>query len=475
LSKHNYIIFFPDELRAETLSIYGNTKIKTPNFERLAREGVRFEQCHAQNPVCSPSRCSLFTGQYVHSAGHRTLWNLLKPHERNLFHYLKEAGWEVRVYGKNDLFSKEAAALSTDVFENKKGLGGRPAPAASSEEQGNCMLFSPMEGDYTLHGDYQNLKAGMDFIRNRKPDDKPFVLFLPLFLPHCPYTVPEPFYSLYDENDIMPLRPLCENKPQYHALIRQYRDLDKANMKKIQAVYMGMTSFTDALLGELMDCVEQAGIKNQTVFIATSDHGDYAGDYGLVEKWPSGCEDVLTRVPLVVSGPDCAHNAVSKEPVELFDITPTIMEDAGLEAKHTMYAHSLWPQLRGGTGERNRAVFCEGGYNKNEPHCSEGYPLGDRPSLKTPGGVYQPKGLQQWEYPESVGRSSMIRTMTHKLILRTYGDHELYDLESDDRELNNVYGTEKYLSVQKELERRLLDWYIATSDSVPTEEEPRSH
>ncbi|MDR1637358.1 MAG: DUF4976 domain-containing protein [Treponema sp.] len=140
-----------------------------------------------------------------------------------------------------------------------------------------------------------------------------------------------------------------------------------------------------------------------------------------------------------------------------------------------MYAHSLWPQLRGGTGEKNRAVFCEGGYNKNEPHCSEGYPLGSRPSLKVPGGVYQPKGLQQWEHPESVGRSSMIRTMTHKLILRTYGDHELYDLELDSHELNNVYGTEKYLPVQKELEHRLLDWYIATSDSVPTEEEPRSH
>ncbi|MDR0719585.1 MAG: sulfatase-like hydrolase/transferase, partial [Treponema sp.] len=81
----NYIIFFPDELRAETLSIYGNTKMKTPNFDRLAGQGVRFDQCHVQNPVCSPSRCSLFTGQYIHAAGHRSLWNLLKPHEHNLF------------------------------------------------------------------------------------------------------------------------------------------------------------------------------------------------------------------------------------------------------------------------------------------------------------------------------------------------------------------------------------------------------
>jgi choline-sulfatase len=470
---NNYIIFFPDELRAETLAGYGNTKIKTPNFDRLAGEGVRFDQCHAQNPVCSPSRCSMFTGQYVHTLGHRTLWNLLKSHEHNLFRYLKEAGWEVRIYGKNDLFSKEAAALSSDVFEDKPALTERPRPAASNEEQGNCMLFSPMAGDYTLHRDYQNLKAGMDFIRGRKTGDKPFILFLPLIFPHCPYTAPEPFYSMYGEEDAMPLRPLCENKPMYHGLIRRYRNLEKSNLKKIQALYMGMISFTDTLLGELMDCVEQAGIKDNTMFIATADHGDYAGDYGLVEKWPSGCEDVLTRVPLVISGPGCKRNFVFPEPVELLDLSATILEDAGIVPKHTMYGHSLWPQLRGGANDRDRAVFCEGGYNKNEPHCSEGYPQGNRPFLKIPGSIYQPKGLQQREYPESVGRAVMIRTMSHKLVLRSYEDNELYDLKKDPLELDNVYGTTDYTPIQKDLERRLLEWYIATSDSVPMEEDSR--
>ena len=88
----NYVFFFPDEMRAESLRCYGNKQIETPNYDRLARQGVRFEQCHVQNPVCSPSRCCLFTGQYVHTAGHRTLWNLLKPYEHNLLHYFKEAG-----------------------------------------------------------------------------------------------------------------------------------------------------------------------------------------------------------------------------------------------------------------------------------------------------------------------------------------------------------------------------------------------
>ena len=125
----NYVLFFPDELRAETLGCYGNARISTPNFDRLADEGTLFEQCHVLNTVCSPSRCAMFTGQYVHNMGHRTLWNLIKPHEHNLLRYMKEAGYEVRVYGKNDVFDPEAMKLSTDVMERRPETGKEKAKA----------------------------------------------------------------------------------------------------------------------------------------------------------------------------------------------------------------------------------------------------------------------------------------------------------------------------------------------------------
>ena len=470
----NYIFFFPDELRAESLSVYGHPGIKTPGFDRLARDGVTFEQCHVQNTVCSPSRCSLVTGQYVHSYGHRSLWNLIKPYECNLFRYMKDAGYEVRIYSKNDLFAAESIPLSTDVFEHIGGYRQKAGPQSIQPlETCNDFLFKPMEGSYREHNDYRNLLAGMEFIKGRKYGDKPFVLFLPLVFPHCPYTAQEPYYSMYDENEISALRPVCDNKPEYHGLIRRYRNLEKANLEKIQAVYMGMTSFTDTLLGELMDCVEEAGIKEETLLIASSDHGDYAGDYGLVEKWPSGCEDVLTRVPLLISGPECKKGHRVAGQVELFDIMATIMESAGIKARHTHYARSLWPQLKGAAGDPDRAVFCEGGYNKNEYHCNEGADLPSRSFMRGPETIYYPKGLQQREHPESVGRATMIRILTHKLVLRTYGINELYDLAEDPRELNNVYGEKTYAGIQAELERRMLDWYIATSDSVPFEENSR--
>ncbi|MGB8454601.1 MAG: sulfatase-like hydrolase/transferase [Anaerocolumna sp.] len=471
----NYVLFFPDELRAESLGCYGNTKINTPNFERLAREGVLFEQCHVQNPVCSPSRCSLFTGQYVHVNGHRTLWNLIKPYEKNLFRYFKEAGYEVRIYGKNDLFSEGAIPHSVDEFMNKPGLNrGKHSPVKEFGESGYYdFLYKPLDGDYTEHSDYQNVEAGINFIKSWKKGDKPFVLFLPLLSPHCPYTIQEPFYSMYKEDDIRPLRESGVNKPEYYELIRQYRDLSATDFKKIQAVYMGMATFTDALLGHLMDSIREAGIENDTMLIAASDHGDYAGDYNLVEKWPNACEDVLTRVPLIIKGPGYHAGHRIKEQVELFDIMPTMMEDANIPIRHTCFAHSLVPQLKGAAGDPDRAVFCEGGYNPNEKHCNEGYPKEGTAFMSDKHTIYYPKGLQQFEHPGSVARTSMIRTLEYKLVMRSLGKSELYDLRKDPKELVNLSDNREYETIKKSLELRLLNWYIETSDVVPFEEDLR--
>lgn len=467
----NYIFFFPDEMRAEALGCYGNRHIKTPNYDRLSREGVMFEQCHVQNPVCSPSRCCLFTGQYVHTHGHRTLWNLIKPHEKNLLRYFKDAGYDVRVYGKNDVYSPETIPLSVDEFVSHTGNGSHSAGPASDNIYD--FLYSPMEGPCTEHHDYKDVMAGVDFILSRRPDDRPFVLFLPLSFPHCPYTANEPFYSMYAPDDVPTLRPQGTNKPLFHAAIRRYRQLEGADCRRIQAVYMGMVSFVDMLLGKLMDGISESAVADRTTLIAASDHGDYAGDYGLVEKWPSGMEDVLTHVPLLIRTPDCAAGHRVKEPVELIDIMPTMLDMAGIPLRHTQFARSLTAQIHGAAGDPDRAVFCEGGYNKNEPHCNEGF---DKPGtcfMRKKSAIYYPKGLQQREMPETVGRAVMIRTMDYKLVKRAYGDNELYDLKRDPKELDNVYGQHEYREIASQLEARILEWFMRTSDAVPFEEDPR--
>src|SRR5690554_5848771 len=108
----NFILFNPDEMRAEGVGCYGHPLVPTPNIDRLAAQGTRFDQCHVQHTVCTPSRCSFATGWYPHVRGHRSLWHMLRPDEPNLYKYLKQAGYDVRWWGKNDTLAQESFASS---------------------------------------------------------------------------------------------------------------------------------------------------------------------------------------------------------------------------------------------------------------------------------------------------------------------------------------------------------------------------
>jgi arylsulfatase A-like enzyme len=176
----------------------------------------------------------------------------------------------------------------------------------------------------------------------------------------------------------------------------------------------------------------------------------------------------LTRIPLIARIPGAKPGYVSGEIVELFDVMATCLELAGIEPRHTHFARTLLPQLRGEPGDAHRAAFCEGGYNMYEPQCFE--PLKD---FSNPLNIYYPKVKLQNEHPETVTRTTMIRTRESKLIIRPDGTSELYDLTKDSRELNNLYGDRSYASTQSELEGRVLDWYIRTSDVAPRQLDPR--
>ena len=469
----NIIYVNPDEMRADVLGCYGHPLAQTPNFDRLAAQGTRFDQCHVQHTVCTPSRCSFMTGWYPHSAGHRTLWHSLQPHEPNTMRYLKEGGYEVHWLGKNDCLAPGAFASSvTKIY----GPGGRAGSSENVFKKGEPGYYSflngPMDGPPR---DALFYERAIEYLKTRKTNDSPFFMFLATSFPHPIYHAPEPWHSMYDPDELPPLRPVVEEgKPDYHHLIRQYRDLEKVDesaLRRVMAVYLGMTSYVDHLLGQLLDALDETGLAEDTAVVAFSDHGDWAGDYGLVEKWPSGLDDALTRVPLIVRMPGGKEGHVVEEPVELFDIVPTTLELAGVEARHTHYARSLMPQLQGAAGDPQRAVFAEGGYDLHEPDCFEGKPSDG--VAGNPEGVYSPKGLQQQERPESVCRAVMIRTMEHKLVWRTNGQSELYDLRKDPRELRNVFDREEYGDVQRRLERELISWQARTGDAVPHETDPR--
>ncbi|MGI6366954.1 MAG: sulfatase-like hydrolase/transferase [Anaerolineae bacterium] len=465
----NFVFFFPDEMRADSVSCYGHPLVQMPHYDRVAAEGVRFEQCHVQHTVCSPSRCSLMTGWYPHVAGHRSLWNLLRPEEPSLFGYLRQAGYQIHWYGKNDLYSPEATLANVDVWETG-GYGHAGPPAFGPEEAaGQSFLSQHFPHGASETSDMQNVARGLEFLRKHKPGDPPFFLYLPLSMPHPPYGAPEPWHSMYDPEDVEPLRPAgLQNKPDYYQLIRRYRrleEVDESVLRKIRAVYLGMNSYVDWMLGQLLETLEETGLAEDTTLIMSSDHGDWAGDYGLVEKWPSALDDCLTRVPLLIRAPGNAAGHVVQEPMELMDVMATVLELAGVPARHTHFSRSLVPQLQGAPGGADWAAWAEGGYDLHEPQAFEGRPeSGDL--FRRPGHIYYVKGLQQQEHPESVCRCAMLRTATLKLVRRTNGQHELYDLVADPQELHNRYGDPALAERQADLEGRMLDWLVHSSDVV---------
>jgi arylsulfatase A-like enzyme len=463
-ARPNIIVFVPDELRADALACYGNPVTRTPNFDRLARGGTRFESCHVQFPVCGASRCSMLTGWPTSVRGHRSLYYFLQPDEPNMFRYLRQAGYDVFLFGKNDVLAPQTFADSVTQWVNPR------APAAEfaviDRPQTPTTMLLPAAGERRGTTDYAAIQLAIKVLERRE-SERPFCIFLALFEPHPPYTICADFYDLYRATNLPPLTPPgLPRRPRFHAALRQYCALERApdaQLRQVRAVYYGKVSYCDWLLGELLEALHRTGRERDTALFVCSDHGDYAGDYGLVEKWPSGLEDCLTHVPLIARVPGGIAGHSAPELVELFDIMPTCLDLAGTRATHTHFARTLMPQLHGGAGDAARAAYTEGGYNSYEPQAFE-------PVIE---GLYGPKTRLQNEHPDTITRCAAVRTPHYKYIARPNDQSELYDCLRDPRQENNLFGDASVRELQAQLQTRLTNWYIDTTGVAPTTRDPR--
>jgi choline-sulfatase len=459
-SRPNLILFFPDELRADALACYGNPVTRTPNFDRLAKSGTRFANAHVQYPVCAASRCSMLTGLPTSATGHRGFSYLIQPQEPNLFALLRASGYDTFFFGKNDVLAPETFATSLTAWADPPAPGAAagdhsPGARAGATSSTVTMLLPPM-GDRRATSDYGIIQRAIEIIE-RKESDKPFCLFLPIFQPHPPYHAPADFQAMYKPDDVPPpIPPGLPTKPAYHEAIRKAYGLDKVGpevFRQVRATYYGQVSYTDWLLGELLDALDRTGRNKDTAVFVGSDHGDYAGDYGLVEKWHGGLESCLTHVPLIGRVPGAPEGMVAPDMVELYDILPSFLNLAGTAPHHTQFGRSLLPQIHGSPGDPNRAAFTEAGLGIYEPQAF------DNPT----GGLYRYKSQLPAQHPELVARAASVRTQRHTYIHRPQGVSELYDRIADPGETRNLIGTRAVAKDQAALEDRLLNWYINTS------------
>ncbi len=481
--KPHIIIFNPDEMRWDTMGHMGNPAAATPFLDAFARtEAVSFRNAYCQNPVCVPSRCSFFTGLYPHTRGHRTMSYLLRPGEETLFSEMKSAGYYVWMNDRNDLLAGQipgwAESHASEIYyTGQEPPGPGPLRPGLRGEPGGKYYYSHFTGQLGLdengvrrNGDDEAVDAAIARIRNR-PAGQPLCMFLGLLYPHPPYEIEEPYYSAIDRGKLPPrVRPdECSGKSRILADIRRYAGMDaytEEDWDELRAVYLGMCAKIDAQFGRLVNALKEEGIYDDCAIFFLSDHGDFAGDYGLPEKAQNTFEDCLTRVPLLVKPPAGTplDPGISDSLAELVDFYATALAIAGVRSTHTHFGRSLLPVLADRGASVRDFTCCEGGRLPGETHCDEYHGPDGRES--DPRDVYWPKKMAQAD-DGAHSKGIMLRDRRYKYISRLSGGDELYDMENDPKETVNLAGRPEYGDLLADMRYRLMRWLQETADIVP--------
>jgi len=223
------------------------------------------------------------------SRGHRSLYYFLHQDEPNLFRYLRETGYDVYWYGKNDLLAPESFPESVTEWGSRPARGKPRVNPWPMEDRRYYSFLYDEGGDRRDTGDYANVAAAIRILE--RDSSRPFCIYLPLSFAHPPFSAPAGFHNLYDPDQVPPLRPAgLPRKPNFHEAIRRTRrltDLTEGDLRKIQAVYLGMISYSDWLLGELMEALERTRHAEDTVLLAFSDHGEWAATTAWLKNGPA--------------------------------------------------------------------------------------------------------------------------------------------------------------------------------------------
>ena len=485
------IIFNPDQWRWDVMGHMGNPAAVTPALDRFVEtEAVSFRSAFCQNPVCTPSRCSFMSGWYPHVRGHRTMFHMMHPErgEPVLLKTLKEAGYYVWWGGKNDLtpaqdgdaqychvrYRPTEPLQSMFAMDREREWRGEP-----SSDTYYSFYIGRLKAGPTGHyhdSDWANVLGAIDLIKHYD-GDAPLCIYLPLTYPHPPYGVEDPWYSAIDRHKLPPRSPTPADWMGKPSLLKGIwarqglRMWSEERWSELRGTYYGMCARLDHQFDLLMDALRSAGIYDDSAVFLFSDHGDFTGDYGLVEKTQNTFEDCLTRVPFIIKPPvwTPVQPRVSDALVELIDFPATVEALTGITPNHTHFGRSLLSVLSGETDHHRDAVFCEGGRLHGETHCMEL----ESSASQIPSGLYWPRvNLQTSEGPEHT-KAVMCRTHNYKYIRRLYEPDELYDLATDPHELHNHIDDTALAGELAALKERLLTFYLETADVVPHETDRR--
>ena len=480
-SRPNIVLVMTDQQRADFSAAEGYPLDPTPFIDHLGTTGARFRHAYTPMPTCGPARTSLLTGRYPKATRVRENSGLANIQaEEHLPGTLHDFGYATWLAGKNHSFLPDDAFDWASTYMHTGG--GRPDRRTSADAGFDAWLNDLDHSSYPEPTPFplerqQPYRIVSDAISilDQHDSNQPFFLWLSFPEPHNPYQVPEPYFSLFPEDDIpdrlagpevipskgpkwLWLRTLIEEKrPGYDTAWRRYR-----------ANYLGMLRLIDDQIRRFVEHLQAMGQWENTVLVFLSDHGDYAGDYGLQRKGV-GLPECLVRVPLIITGPGIpASPSQRDEFISLVDLYPTICEMLGLPIPECVQGRSLWPILTGEPfpTEEFRSIHAELGVGGLH------YTADERPPLHFP---YEGPTFDELNSVTQSGNLKMVRRGDWKLLFDSEGNGELYNLATDPAELVNHYGTPEWFEVQLALTTELLQWTIRTEDDLPGGRYLRKH
>lgn len=486
MPRPNVLFLFVDQMKATASHLYGSSFCRTPGLERLANHGVLFEGAHTPHPLCVPARVSLMTGRYPHAHGARRNETWMPPGAQHAFRIWKSNGYRTGFIGKNHCFETADDLAQSDVWceighrglpddPSTKGMDWvrpvekiRAAHATRRDMPSQSPRFGYAVTDYPLE-DYstgliaaQTVRFLEEHGRGAERDDEPFALFASFPDPHAPYEAPRYYADQYppDAVDLPPRRDdeFGETSPQRNRVLYEMLGMaedDETHIRRVVGIYHAMVRFIDDGVTQILDALDGLGLQENTIVVFTADHGDFAGEHGMMGKG-GVFYDSLTRVPLLMSWPERLPFAVRENSmVNTIDILPALLELQGIEAPRSVQGQPL-PTVT--SAAPRDAAFSE--YGAGGPP----FTLADLRKLPKPYGRRALMRSLQWR--EAEGRRKMVRTHRWKYVHDPMGDlDELYDLQEDPWELRNVAADPAHGAVIAEMKGRLPDWSIETEDA----------
>jgi choline-sulfatase len=370
----NVLWIVADDLAAYTVGAYGCTKVKTPNIDRLAAEGLRFDRAYCNSPVCTASRAAFITGRYPRTIGVTRLPTPLPEGEPTLATLLKASGYDTAAIGKMHFNSplRHGFDLRVDLPDHQAALkerGRRPLPEGVEvqppwrpfKDPAAVWLNSASRPygavDEDMAGTFLAERAA-DYLRQRR--DKPFFLMVSFYEPHSPFHFPVEYRGRHRPEEYPVPKPGPEDDWQIPAV---FRDLTEREKQGIIAAYHTSVEFLDKNVGLVLDALKRAGRDADTIVVLIGDHGYMLGQHGRFEK--HCCFEPAVRAPLFVRWPGHVKPGRATDAlVEFIDIVPTLLEACREPVPAAVQGCSLAGLLSDDKATHRDHVIAE--YSENE-------------------------------------------------------------------------------------------------------------